>query len=244
MTVSFHSLTDCRPLAELTPPARLALGEAARLVEFRPEERLTPWGEPPQRLLILIQGLAKLVGVTVNGQERILNIYRVHDMVGPSVLMRCSETQHDVIAMSPVQALAISRRDLFILCRSHPSLLMALTQEVSRQLAAMTMRVMTVASHEVPVRLSELLLEFANGNGSRHDAFVPLAYRLTHETMAQMVGASRPHTSTVLRDLERQGAVQRRTSSGLMVRPRRLRQIVESGYFSKTAPTELLALSA
>jgi DNA-binding GntR family transcriptional regulator len=73
---------------------------------------------------------------------------------------------------------------------------------------------------------------------------VPLAHRLTHETMAQMVGASRPHTSTVLRDLERDGAVQRRTSSGLLVRPLRLRQIVENGCFSKTAPTGLLALSA
>jgi CRP-like cAMP-binding protein len=214
------------------------------MVEFRPEERLIPWGEPPQRLLILTRGLAKLVGVTVHGHERILTIYRVHDMVGPSVLMHCSENQHDVVAMSPVQALAISRRDLFILCRSHPSLLMALNQEVSRQLAAMTMRVMTVASQEVPVRLSQLLLEFADGNGSRGDAFVPLAHRLTHETMAQMVGASRPHTSTVLRDLERDGAVQRRTSSGLLVRPLRLRQIVENGCFSKTAPTGLLALSA
>lgn len=244
MTVSLASLADCRSLADLTPPARLALGEAARLVEFRPEERLIPWGEHPQRLLILVQGLAKLVGVTVNGHERILSIYRAHDMVGPSVLMHCSENQHDVMAMSHVQALAISRRDLFILCRSHPSLLLALNQEVSRQLAAMTMRVMTVASQEVPVRLSQLLLEFADGNGSRRDAFVPLAYRLTHETMAQMVGASRPHTSTVLRDLESHGAVQRRTSSGLMVRPLRLRQIVENGCFSKPAPTGSLALSA
>ena len=244
MTVSSATLADCRSLAELTPPARLALGETARLVAFRQGERLIPWGEHPQRLLILVRGLAKLVGVTVNGQERILNIYRAHDMVGPGVLMDYSESQHDVMAMSHIQALAISRRDLLILCRSHPSLLMALSQEVSRQLAAMTTRVMTVASQEVPVRLSQLLLEFADSNGSCRDAFVPLAYRLTHETMAQIVGASRPHTSTVLRDLESHGAVQRRTSSGLMVRPLRLRQIVENGLFSKPAPTESLALSA
>ena len=244
MTVSVASLADCRSLAELTPPARLALGETARLVAFRPGERLIPWGESPQRLLILVQGVAKLVGVTVNGQERILNIYRAHDMVGPGVLMHRSESQHDVMALSPVQALAISRRDLFNLCRSHPSLLMALSREVSRQLTAMTMRVMTVTSQEVPVRLSQLLLEFADGNGSSRDAFVPLAHRLTHETLAQMVGASRPHTSTVLRDLERHGAVQRRTSSGLMVRPLRLRQIIESGCSSKTEPTELLTRSA
>lgn len=244
MTVSLASLADSRSLAELTPPARLALGETARLVEFHPEERLIPWGEHPQRLLILVRGLAKLVSVTVNGQERILNIYRAHDMVGPDVLMDCSPSQHDVMAMSHIQALAISRRDLFILCRSHPSMLMALSLEVTRQLAAMTMRVMTVASQEVPVRLSQLLLEFADGKDSRRDAFVPLEYRLTHETMAKIVGASRPHTSTVLRDLESHGAVQRRTSSGLMVRPLRLRQIVENGSFSEPAMTRSVARSA
>ena len=244
MTVSLARLADCRSLAELTPPARLALGESARLVEFHPEERLIPWGESPQRLLILVQGLAKLVSVTVDGHERILNIYRAHDMVGPGVLMDCGPSQHDVMAMSYVQALAISRRDMLILCRSHPSVLMALNLEVSRQLAAMTMRVMTVTSQEVPVRLSQLLLEFADGNGSSRDAFVPLAYRLTHETMAKIVGASRPHTSTVLRDLESHGAVQRRRSSGLMVRPLRLRQIVENGCFSEPAPKRSLARSA
>lgn len=229
MTVTPESLSGCRSLNDLSPAARDALAESAREVEFQPGQRLIPLGQPPQRLLILTAGLAKLVGISLSGHERILCIHRPSDMVGPSVLMDNVENEHEVVAMSHVKALAISRRDLLIIGRSQPSLIMALAREVSRQLVAMTERVMTATSAEVPVRLSQLLLEFADGNGDDIEAFVPLAHPLTHESMAQIIGASRPHTSTVLRDLEGRGAVQRRSGRGLLVRPSRLKNIVEYG---------------
>jgi len=89
--------------------------------------------------------------------------------------------------------------------------------------------------------VQDTLLEFADGNGA-DEVFVPLAHPLTHESMAQIIGASRPHTSTVLRDLEGFGAVQRRSGRGLLVRPSRLRQIVGDGDFS--VAKEQLPLSA
>jgi CRP-like cAMP-binding protein len=244
MTVSRQKLSDCKSLADLAPQTLEAIREHAREVEFRPGERLIPLGQPPQRLLILTEGLAKLVGISISGHERILNIYRPPDMVGPSVLMDNFENEHEVTAMSRARALAISRRDLLIVGRSHPSLIMALAREVSRQLVVMTERVMTATSAEVPVRLSQLLLEFADRNGSEPGAFVPLAHPLTHESMAQIIGASRPHTSTVLRDLEGHGAVQRRSGRGLLVRPSHLKRIVEHGDYAPSTTTESLPLSA
>jgi CRP-like cAMP-binding protein len=242
MAVSPQMLSACRTLSELSPAALETISESARQVEFRQGERLIPLGQPPQRLLILTGGLAKLVGVSISGHERILSIYRPHDMVGPGVLMDNLENEHEVAAMSRVTAVAISRRDLLICGRTHPSLIMSLAKEVSRQLVAMTERVMTATSAEVPVRLSQLLLEFADGNGSAAEAFVPLAHPLTHESMAQIIGASRPHTSTVLRDLEGFGAVRRRSGRGLLVMPARLKQIVDDGDLS--ALKESLPLSA
>lgn len=229
MTVSLATLSTCRPLSNLDSATREAMAGCAREIEFQPGERLLPLGQPPHRLLLLIEGLAKLVGISINGHERILCVYRSHDMVGPSVLMENAENEHEVAAMSRGRALAISRRDLLIIGRSHPSLIMALAREVSRQLVSMTAKVMTATSSEVPVRLSQLLIDFADRNGESADAFVPLAHPLTHESMAQIIGASRPHTSTVLRDLEGRGAVQRRSGRGLLVRPARLQTIVEYG---------------
>jgi CRP-like cAMP-binding protein len=237
MTVSHDVLLHCKPLKNLPEDTRRALSEVAREVPFRKDERLIALGQPPQRLLIVTHGLAKLVGVSVNGHERILYVYRPGDLVGPTVLLENFRHDYEVAAMSGVRALAISRRDLLMVGRRHPSIIVAVAQEVSRLLVAMTERVMAATSAEVPVRLSQLLLEFAYRNGRNGDAhpvpledgFVPLSHPLTHEVMAQIVGASRPHTSTVLRDLEELGAVVRKSRNGLLVRPARLSAIVENG---------------
>lgn len=205
-----------------------AIAGQAREVAFRPRDRLLPLGQAPARLLIVTAGLAKLVGVSLHGHERILSIYRTHDMVGPTVLMDGIATEHEVEAMTHVSALSISRRDLLIVGRSHPSLILALAREVSRQIVRMTDRLMAASSTDVPIRLSSFLLEFADADAVDADGFVPLIHRVTHESMAQVIGASRPHTSTVLRDLEEHGAVRRRVG-GLLVLPARLRAIVDSG---------------
>lgn len=228
MTVTLTSIETARPLASLPPAAREALARTAREIEFKPGERLIPLGQPPQRLLVLTDGLVKLVGVSANGHERILYVHRPGDLVGPSVLLDRFDQDYEAQAMSPGRALAVSRRDLLILGRSHPAIILTLAKEVSRHLATMTERMMTATSSEVPVRLSQLLLEFAHRDGTRAE-FVPLSYPLTHEAMSQIVGASRPHTSTVLRDLEELGAVQRKSRKGLLVRPSRLRRIVDLG---------------
>lgn len=246
MAVVSASLSICRSLDDLTPAACDALSEHAREVEFRRGERLIPMGQPPQRLLILTEGLAKLVGISPSGHERILSIYRPGEMVGPAVLMDSMANEHEVVAMSRVRALSISRRDLLIVSRSHPSVVLSLAREVSRQLVTMTERVMTATSAEVPVRLSHLLLEFAKEDGADPGTLVPLEHRLTHEAMAQIIGASRPHTSTVLRDLESVGAVRRKSGRGLLVRPSRLRTIVENGdlHAPFDVESDRLALSA
>ena len=84
-------------------------------------------------------------------------------------------------------------------------------------------------SEEVPVRLGQLLIDFAAPGTADLEEFVPLSYPLTHEAMAQIIGASRPHTSTVLRDLEEMGLVRRRSERGLLVRPALLAQMVHGG---------------
>lgn len=247
MTVTLDILDQAKPLSSLAEPARAALAKVAREISYPEDERLIPIGQPPQRLLVLTSGLVKLVGVSPNGHERILAIHRPGDLVGPGVLLDRYEHDYEAVAMNDGRALSISRRDLLIVGRDHPSIIMVLAREVSRLLAAMTDRMMAATSAEVPVRLSQLLLEFAGEDRASEDRasddragddraggretgrFVPLSHPLTHESMAQIVGASRPHTSTVLRDLEGLGAVQRKSRDGLLVQPRRLREIVDNG---------------
>ena len=230
MTVAPEIMDRCPALRDLSRDTKRAVAGAAREVRFEPDERLFPLLKPPSRLLVLLDGLAKLVGVSENGVERILYVYRPCEIVGSRVLLdESAEAPYEVIAMEAVDALSIGKQDLMTIARDHADILVAITQEFSRRLNSLTSRMLAAMAAEVPVRLSKLLLDFAESNTGPPDNMVPLSYPLTHEAMAQIIGASRPHTSTVLRDLEEMGAVQRKSPQGLLVRPAYLARIVSEG---------------
>lgn len=215
-------------LASLSAEAKSELAQVAREVRFDPGQRIVTLFRPLQDIIFVIEGLAKLSGVAMNGIERIIYVYRPGSIIGSRVLLdKSPESSFEIVAMQRVRGAAITKRDFLAVGRRHPDLLVAVTGEFSRRLDHMTGRVLAAMSAEVPVRLSQLLLDFASMERAESD-FVPLAYSLTHETMAQIIGASRPHTSTVLRDLERIGAVQRRSRRGLLVHPDRLREILDA----------------
>lgn len=214
-------------LGALPASARAELAGSLRSIEFEPGERLASIVNPPARLLFLREGLAKMVGVSANGVERIIYVFRPGEVTGSRVLLEESaEAAYEIVAMTRVRALSIPKSEFLRNVETHPEVLVAVTRVFTRRLEHLSTRMLTAMSAEVPVRLSRLLLDFADGaDRADGNGFVPLGHPLTHESMAQIIGASRPHTSTVLRDLEEAGAVLRRSDRGLLVRPDRLREI-------------------
>lgn len=216
------------PSLSTVPAAGLEdLARVAREVEYREGDRIVPLIKPPQQLLFILEGLVKLVGVSSSGTERIIYVFRPGDITGSRVLLEESpEAAYEIVAMQHVRAIAVNRLDFLRVAENHPELVMAVTREFSRRLAGLTSRMLATMSDEVPVRLSQLLIDFASTEAEDLEEFVPLSYPLTHEAMAQIIGASRPHTSTVLGDLEERGLVRRRSDRGLLVRPSRLARMV------------------
>jgi CRP-like cAMP-binding protein len=214
-------------LAELSASARQDLARVGREVEFRAGERIVPLIKPPQRVLFILDGLVKLVGVSMNGVERIIYVFRPGDITGSRILLDESpEAAYEIVAMRPVRAISVNKQDFLRVAEEHPELLLVVTREFSRRLNGLTSRMLAAMSEDVPVRLSQLLIDFVPPGANELDELVPLSYPLTHEAMAQIIGASRPHTSTVLRDLEERGLVRRRSDRGLLVRPARLAWMV------------------
>ena len=225
--IASELLSGVPALADLSTPAREELARVAREVEFRAGERIVPLIKPPQRILFILDGLVKLVGVSLSGVERIIYVFRPGDITGSRVLLEESpEAAYEIVAMGRVRAIAVNKADFLRVAEEYPEVLLIVTREFSRRLAGLTSRMLAAMSEDVPVRLGQLLIDFASPGVADLEEFVPLSYPLTHEAMAQIIGASRPHTSTVLRDLEEMGLVRRRSERGLLVRPARLARLV------------------
>lgn len=218
----------CPPLASLSLTTRHRLAEAGREVHFAPRERIVSLTRPLRDLHIVLKGLAKLVGVTEDGIERILYLYRPCEIIGSRILLeQSSESPFEVVAMKNTHALAIPKKDFLAIAKDHPELLESVTRILMRRVDRLTYWMLSAMSADASQRLSKLLLDFAttdgsNGDGANGDGFVPLEYMPTHETLAQIIGASRPHTTTLLRELEEEGVVRRLKPRGLLVSPKGL----------------------
>ena len=211
---------------DLRPPTLEALSRLARKAEFRRDERISPLINPPRRIVQIVSGLAKLAGPTVRGHERIVYVFRPGELVGSRVFLDESpESAYEIVAMTRVEGVVLELKDLLAIGREHPDLLVAVTSSFSRRLQYLTDRLMAAMSEEVSVRLCRLLLDFVQDGASDSTDLVPLGHTLTHETMANIVGASRPHTSSVLAELERRDVVQRRRRD-LLVRPSGLLSVI------------------
>lgn len=216
-------------IAKLPQRVRDRLAEKGRDVSFGPGERLLSLMEVPQRLLILEEGLAKLTGVTVDGKERILYIFYPGDIVGLHMLMKENEpSTFQVVAMSRVRSFAISNRHFLAAAREHPEIYQLMTRVLRRQLDRLAASMLEMTSSDGILRLTRLLLDLVPGE-ELGCASLALSDTPTHETMAQIIGVSRPHTSMLLSQLERRGAIQRLKPRGLLLRPAELQQVLRHG---------------
>lgn len=226
MPVHVEALRANRSLRGVSAASLEELAAEAHEVQYDRDERIVPLTNPPRKLGIVLEGLGKLVGVTVQGEERIIYVYHPGEIFGEQFFLE--ETgidDYEVLAMHPVRAVVLRIADFLGVCRRHPEVLIGVTRELSRRIDSMNDRLMAAMSDDARVRLSQLLLDFAEGSHPSRD-FVSLRVPITHETMSQIIGATRPHTTTTLKALEEEGAVRRQGQKGLLVRPSRLSEIV------------------
>ena len=222
-------LKACPPIGRLSRAARVRLAAVSREVRFEAGERVFSIAKPMRRILILLEGRAKLVGVTEQGVERILYVYHPCEIIGSRILLEESaESPFEVIAMEDLYTLAIAKADFKAVAADHPEVLESVTRVLLDRVETLATWMLAAMSVDASIRLTKLLLDFADEEHTSED-FVPLKSSLTHETMAQIIGATRPHTTTLLRDLEMKGALRRLRPRGIMVSPERLRELLHEG---------------
>lgn len=222
-----ETLRANRSLRALADSPLEELAREAHEIRYERGERMVPLGKPARNLGVVLEGLAKLVGVTVDGEERIIFVYHPGEIFGEQFFLEGTGIEdYEVFAMGAVRTVAFLVDDLLKVGRRHPELLICVTRELSRRIDSMNGRLMAAMSGDARVRLSQLLLDFADTTDPHARGLVSLRVPLTHETMSQIIGATRPHTTTLLKSLEEEGAVRRQGQRGLLVRPSRLGEIV------------------
>ncbi|HEU4563962.1 MAG TPA: Crp/Fnr family transcriptional regulator [Gemmatimonadaceae bacterium] len=180
--------------------------ELARLAELT-RERTYPKGsvilfedDPGDSLFIVKNGRVKVVLVGEDGREVILAMLGAGEHFGELSLIDGQPRSAHVIAVDDAQILILRREDVRRRVEESPALAWTLLTGLSRRLRRADEQIGGLVLLDVHGRIARLILDSAGPNGV-------LDKKLTHQTIAHMIGASRETVSRAMRDFQDRGLI-------------------------------------
>lgn len=159
--------------------------------------------DPGDSLFIVRQGRVKVVLIGEDGREVILGILGVGDHFGELSLIDGQPRSAHVIAMEDSQLIVLRREDFRRRVHESPAVAWAFLVELSRRLRKADEQIGNLVLLDVDGRIARLLLEAADEGGGG----AAIQKRLTHQTIAQMIGASRETVSRAMRTFQDRGLI-------------------------------------
>jgi len=213
MTTTTADFLATIPLFSGLPPEELE-----RFAELT-RERSYPKGsvilfqdDPGDSLFVLRDGRVKVVLIGEDGREVILGVLEPGAHFGELALIDDQPRSAHVIAMEDAQLLVLRREDFRRRVEANPTVAWALLSELSRRLRRADVKIGGLVLLDVPGRIARLLLDLADEGGSEQ-----VEKPLTHQTIAQMIGASRETVSRAMKEFQDAGLIRverRRISIG------------------------------
>lgn len=158
--------------------------------------------DPGDSLFVVRSGRVKVVLIGEDGREVILGILNSADHFGELSLIDGHPRSAHVIAMDDASLIVLRREDFRRRVQESPAVAWGLLQELSRRLRKADHQIGSLALLDVNGRMARLILDAAaEGDGA------VVAKRLTHQTIAQMIGASRETVSRAMRELQDAGVI-------------------------------------
>jgi CRP-like cAMP-binding protein len=158
--------------------------------------------DPGDSLFVLRAGRVKVVLIGEDGREVILGVLEPGAHFGELALIDDQPRSAHVIAMDDSQLLILRREDFRRRVEANPTVAWALLTELSRRLRRADDKIGGLVLLDVPGRIARLLLDLAAESGSQL-----IEKPLTHQTIAQMIGASRETVSRAMKDFQDAGLI-------------------------------------
>ena len=159
--------------------------------------------DPGDALYVVKDGQVKVVLIGEDGREVILSVLGPGEFFGEMALIDDEPRSAHVIAMDDSTLLVLRREDFQGLLAQTPAIALSMLRELTRRLRRVDEKVGSLVLLDVNGRVASLLLELAQEAGGDR-----ITRRLTHHTIAQMIGSSRETVSRTMRELVDKGFIE------------------------------------
>lgn len=174
---------------------------------FPKDHLLFERGDEGSEFLIVTHGRLKLILLNEDGRELTLTILGPYQSFGEVSLLDDAPRSASAVALSELRVLSISKRDFRGLLEKNPRVSLGLLTAMGRRLRDLTEDTAGLIFLDVYQRVARKILALMNAIGVKTDRGCEIPQRLTHQEMANLVGATRETVTKVLNDLEARGII-------------------------------------
>ena len=194
-------------LDALSPEDALELRRRGTPRSFKGGGALAHVDQVGDRVLVITSGFVKVARPTDQGREVMLALRGPGDLVGEQAAFDHRPRSASLIALGPVDALALTTTDFMAFATTRPGAAEYLLRMLAQRLRAADASRMEQASSDVLGRLAQRLVELTDRCGVEADDGVRINLPLTQEDLASWTGTTRESVSRALQQMRDLGWV-------------------------------------
>jgi CRP/FNR family transcriptional regulator, cyclic AMP receptor protein len=194
----------------LASDQRLSLLRLGAMHKYKPGQVIMREGAPADIVIVITQGLAKIVVVSEGGKEILLSLRGTGDLVGEMAVLSRRRRSATVIAATVLKT-SVIRADSFVAyLERNPRLANQVSESVADKLRMANRRRLEYNSYPAQRRVALVLGEVALAYGHREGAGWRIGSEITQADLASLASTSVRTIEKVLRVLEADVLVSRR----------------------------------
>lgn len=183
-----------------------AIEDCAHVHQYQAGATIFSEGEECAGFYIVLEGLVRIYRMNSEGRLHTLSLLRPMATFNEVAAVDGSANPFNAVAVTQVQALALSHTALMNLLSSHPRLMSNYVQALARMNREYIERLEDMTFRSIPSRLAKLFLH----ETTYADQIAEAPTRLTQEEIASILGTTREVVGRALRGLLNAGLLKKR----------------------------------
>ncbi len=220
-------LREDRLFCDLPPGALKGLEAICSSATYPKGAILFVEGQEPRGVFVLCNGRVKLSTSSADGKSLILRIAEPGEIIGLPGTMSNRAYEATAEALEPLQANFIPREAFLQFLREHGEAAVRVAQILSEICHATYQEVRYLGlSGSAAEKLARFLLDWASRQ-AQNKGEVRATLTMTHEEIAQMIGASRETVTRLFADFKRKGLLEVRGSTLVICNKASLQKLID-----------------
>jgi CRP/FNR family transcriptional regulator, cyclic AMP receptor protein len=216
-----------RLFCNLSPEAVKRLDEITTSATYPKGATLFVQGQAGRGVFILCTGHVKLSTSSADGKTLILKVSEPGDILGLPSTISGNPYEASADVLESCQANFIARVDFLAFLKEHGEAAVRVAQELSEKYQAALNELKNIGlSHSAGEKLARFLLDWAARQNKGNDS-AKVTLSLTHEEIAQMIGASRETVTRLFADFKKKKLLEVKGSSFTIKDLNRLQHLVD-----------------